>query len=55
MNSSRNRVELMHQITVLHNWATDPRDTISAMSEAQAGKVLRHLKAMWLLVERRQR
>lgn len=51
---SRNRVELMHAITVLNNWATDPRDTISAMSEAQAKRASEYLKGFWVIAERRR-
>ncbi len=50
---SRNRVELMHQIGVLYNWATDQRDTISSMSEKQAGEAVKHLKGFWKVAERR--
>lgn len=51
---SRNRVALMHEISVLYNWATDERDTISALSENQAKKAVDHLKKLWVYVERRR-
>lgn len=51
---SRNRVALMHEITVLYNWASDERDTISLLSENQAKRALEHLKKMWTYVERRR-
>lgn len=50
---SRNRVELMHQISVLYGWATDEKDTISALSETQARRALEHLKLLWTHLDRR--
>lgn len=54
MSDSRSRVALMHEIGILYGWATDERETISALSESQAKKALGHLKALWPLIERRK-
>lgn len=51
---SRNRVELMHQISVINNWATDSRDTISALSEKKAKEAVDTLKQFWKIVDRRK-
>ena len=55
MSGSRNRVELMHQVSVLYNWAIDERDTISALSEKTARKAVIYLAGFWPLVERRRK
>jgi len=52
---SRNRVELAHKITVLYNWLTDPRDTVSALSEGQAKKAIIKIEELWKVLERRSR
>ena len=54
MSDSRNRVELMNAITVLYNWAVDPRDTISALSEKQAKQALGKMEELWRTIERRR-
>ena len=48
-------LELIHQIEVLHNWAVDPRDTISALAEKQAREAVAKLKALWEVLDRRKR
>lgn len=53
--NSRSRVELMHQIGVLYSWATDPRDTISALSERQAKKAVEEIKTLWEIIDRRSK
>ena len=50
----RSKVELMHQISVLYNWATTPdRDTISGLSDKQASQACEKLRELWTIVERR--
>lgn len=51
----KSHLELIHQIEVLHNWAVDPRDTISALSERQAKDAVVKLKALWEVLDRRKR
>jgi hypothetical protein len=52
---TRNRVSLMHQISVLYSWASNPdKDTISALSEKQASDAVKHLEAIWAIIDRRK-
>lgn len=45
---TRNRVKLMHAISVLYHWASDEsRDTISALSDKQVKLMLRVLEEFW--------
>lgn len=54
MSITRNRVELSHRLTILHNWAFDPeRDTISGLTEKQAAEVIRLINEAWMVIDRR--
>lgn len=51
----RHHLELLHSITVLYNFATDEKDTISKLSDKQAKKAVEGIKALWAILERRAR
>lgn len=53
---TRYRIELMHKLTVLNNWATNPdKDTISALSEKQARELCYEINKLWAIIDRRSK
>lgn len=49
-------LELLHQINILHSWATDEsKDTLSTISEKNAKEALYRIKALWQVLDRRKR
>ena len=51
---TRNKVKLMHDLTVIYNWASDEaRDTISALSDKQVKAMLGLVEQFWAIKDGR--
>ena len=52
---TRNKVDLMHRISVLYHWASDSdRDTISALSDKQVKLMLENMEKFWAIKDGRR-
>lgn len=52
----RSHTELIHSITVLYNWASNPdRDTVSALTDRQAKEASTKLRELWAVLDRRSK